>query len=398
MAEEQGVATQAPPPPAPPAAPPATGVQAPPPAPGGHRGGGGAIWFGVVLLLVGIGVLMGRIAPGLDLWGFWPASLAGLLFIIFGIRGMFWPPPADDTRLNKVVEGLTGISVGVILLANSVGALSWSLWWSVLSLWPVLLVSAGLDLIGKGLRASWIRVFSSAVVLCALWYGAFVLPATSSHWTWFSTGSAQAEPFAFSKPSDPDVRTGEAYIEGPVGAMTIMDGSDLVKASGRSTFGEPTLTTSVSGSKASVEIRSEQGGTVLFGMGDPRIDVELDRDVVWDLTLDSGVSELKASLEDLRLSGLHVKTGVSDAEIELGDRPDGDVEVTFDSGVSQVTIRVPEGTAVRVNREAGISNTSVDSALESVSGGWESAGYASARDRYTITLKSGVSDLKVEVR
>jgi len=395
MAEEQGTVMQAPPPPAPPA-PPTTG--APPPSAPGRRGGNGAVWFGIVLLVIGIGIILGRIAPGMNFWGFWPASFLGVIFIVLGIRGMFWPPAHDDSRLNKIVEGLTGISVGVILISNSIGAVPWSAWWSILSLWPVLLVSAGLDLIGKGLRSTWVRVLSSVIVLFALWYGAFVLPATSASWIWWRMDSYSSEPFEFSEPSDPDVKTGDAYIEGPVGSMTITDGTDLVNASGEGSFGEPTLTASTSGSKAKVDIRTHQDGPVFLGRGgDPRLDVELDGDVTWDLTIDTGVSDMSARLADLELSGLRVNTGVSNAEIELGDNPDGDVPVTFEAGVSQITIRIPVGTEVRIERDSGLSNTTVDSGLNKVDDGWETPGYEDAEDRYTVRFTAGISDFRVEL-
>jgi len=396
MAEEHGTVMQAPPPPAPPA-PPTTGAPQPPSS-GGRRGGNGAIWFGVALLVVGMGIILGRVAPDLNIWGFWPASFMGIVFIVLGIRGMFWPPPHDDTRLNKVIEGVTSISVGVILIANSTGALPWNVWWSVLSLWPILLVSAGLDLIGKGLRSTWVRVLSSVVVLVALWYGAFVLPATTTGWTWWRTGSASAEPFEFSEPSDSDITSGDAYIEGPVGTLTVTDGDDLVTATGRSNYGDPKFEVTTSGSKAEVDIRGLEDGPVFFGTGgNPRIDVELDRDVSWDLVVESGVSNVTARLEDLELSGLRLKSGVSNVELDLGDNPDGDVPVTLDAGISQVTIRIPNGTEVRIERDSGLSSTNVDGDLTKVDDGWESPGYDDASDRYTIRLSAGISDFRVEL-
>lgn len=396
MAEETSGVIEAPAPPAPPA-PPATGA-APQPSPsGGHRGGGGAVWFGVVLLVIGVGIIMGRVAPGADFWGFWPATMAGVLFIVFGIRGMFWPAHGDEGRLNKVVEGLTGISVGIILISNSIGAVSWSVWWSVLSLWPVLLVSAGLDLIGKGLRSTWVRVLSSVVVLAALWYGAFVLPSTSVTWDWWRVDQGTGQPFEYSEPSDPDITEGVATIEGPVGRMSITDGTKLVSAKGKSVFGEALFDVETDGSRAVVGVSTGEDGPVLFGTGDPRIEVRLDDGVVWDLSLDSGVTDLDARLARLSLSALRVETGVANATIELGDEPVGDVPVTFDAGVSQLTLRIPRGTAVRIERDSGLSSTSLDEDLADVNGGWETRDYGDADDRYTVRFASGISDFRVEL-
>ncbi|MDP2232187.1 MAG: hypothetical protein Q8K89_01010 [Actinomycetota bacterium] len=396
MAEETSEVTYAPNPPNPPN-PPVTGVAAPePPHFRGSRGGGGMAWFGVVLVVIGFGLVMGRVAPGISFGGFWPASVMGLVFIVLGIRGMFWPLPHDDTRPNKIIEGLTGISVGIILISNSIGAVPWGVWWSVLSLWPVLLVSAGLDLIGKGLRSTWLRVLSSVVVLLALWYGAFVLPVTSASALLWRVGTVTTEPFEFTKPAVSGVRRADAHIVGPVGAMTLTDGDALVTASGKSAFGQPSFSTEIDGSRASVDIRTGQEGSAFLAAGGPRLDVELDRDVIWGLTIDSGLADLRADLKGIRLSALRVKSGASNAVLELGSRPDGDVPVQFDSGVSQLTVRLPRDVEARVEREVGLSNTEVDPDLNAVDGGWETDGYRDANNRYTIRLKSGISDFRIE--
>ncbi|MDO9107498.1 MAG: hypothetical protein Q7U89_00695, partial [Coriobacteriia bacterium] len=82
MAEETGEVAYAPTPPAPPN-PPVAGVAAPePPKFRGSRGGGGMAWFGVLLVVIGLALVMGRVAPGISLGGFWPASVMGIVFIV----------------------------------------------------------------------------------------------------------------------------------------------------------------------------------------------------------------------------------------------------------------------------------------------------------------------------
>jgi hypothetical protein len=67
--------------------------------------------------------------------------------------------------VKRVFEGLTLVLIGVILLLNTTGSLPWSVWLHVLSLWPLLLVAAGLDIIAKGIDAEWLRVISSLLVI-----------------------------------------------------------------------------------------------------------------------------------------------------------------------------------------------------------------------------------------
>lgn len=54
---------------------------------GGVRSG--LIWFGAFLVVAGTVVLADRLYPESNLWGIWPATLIGLLFIAGGVRTMF---------------------------------------------------------------------------------------------------------------------------------------------------------------------------------------------------------------------------------------------------------------------------------------------------------------------
>lgn len=389
----QGSTVVAPPPPP----PPPTGTTAPMPEPREpHRRGGGTV-VGIVLVLVGVGLILGRVAPHLAFWGFWPLTLIGALAIVFGIRDMFAPLRPNDVRLDRIIEGLTGVSVGVILISNSIGALDWRVWLSVFSLWPLLLVAGGLELIGKGTRTSWLQVLSSAIVLLGLWYGAFVMPVGSNTWMWpvFSSSSTESRTFEFFEPVQPGLEGGAATITGAVGRITVSDGSALASATGRTFSGEPTFDVSTSGRRARVKIESDSAGPVIFGASDPFLDVELDRNLVWDLSIESGASEMDADLSNLAVSGLLVKSGVSQASVRLGRSLDREVQVTFESGVSSLSIRVPEDVPVRIERQSGISSSNIDSGLKKVSDGWESPDFADAHARYVILLKSGISDLRV---
>ena len=61
------------------------------------------------------------------------------------------------------------IGIGVIMLLNNFGYLNWGLW-EIISLWPVLLIAAGLEiLIG---RRSLLGAFAAALIVAALLTGA----------------------------------------------------------------------------------------------------------------------------------------------------------------------------------------------------------------------------------
>ncbi len=311
--------------------------------------------------------------------------------------------------LKRSAEGLTLVAIGLILLGNMLGMIPWGVWWNILSLWPLLLVAAGIDIIGRATDNSWLRVLSSLIVIAGLAYGVFVMPIDNSDsmpWPFVmsipTSGSTQSEPFDFTKPHDPSITTGTATVKGGVGELNVTDGPELVTSSGRSPF-EPEFDVRVGGDEAKVDISMGDGNWV-----SPRdkgsIDVTLDRDVVWDLTIDGGVSSIDADLANLSLSKLVVKAGVSKGVVALGEvdaaATDGGVPVTIDTGVSSITVRIKRGENVRLHVDTGLSSVNKAPEFSEVNGTsdkkvYETDGF-SASAFWDITLDAGISSVRIE--
>lgn len=311
-------------------------------------------------------------------------------------------------ELKRIAEGLTVIAIGLVLLGNTFGVIPWGVWWNVFTLWPVLLIAAGIDVIGRGTDNTWLRVLSSLLVIAGLAWGVFAMPVNGGAWGPFGpfvvtpmTSSGNNEPFDNTTQHDPAVLTGTARINGAVGTLTVTDGSDLVRASGESPF-EPVFDVS----------SSPRGADVTVGMGNghwvaprdsARLDVKLDRTVTWDLTIDGGVSQIDADLSDLSLSSVTLKAGVSKGTLTLGavdpTAARGGVPVLLDSGVSTFTLRIKEGENVRLRVDKGLSSVNKPAGLSLVEGSedtYETEGFSENLDFWDITLDAGVSTVRVE--
>jgi hypothetical protein len=303
--------------------------------------------------------------------------------------------------LKRVFEGITLVLIGIILLLNTTGSLPWSVWLHVLSLWPLLLVAAGLDIVARGIDAQWLRVVSSLLVIGGLLVGAFVLPVGDAmpgfgrYW-----GQAGAE-FDMAESANQRVSTGRAVVQGGVGSYRIGSGADLARTWGRSPYGQPEFAVAVSGDRADVTVTGPESGRVWIPgvRGASRINVALSGDVRWDLEIDTGVVDLQADLENLSVSSVEVRSGVSQVLLTLGGLPGGAGEVPVDvrGGVANFTVRVPSGVPVRVDAEAGLTNVSVDGDIPRVSGGgrtWMTPGYT-GDSGYRIRFEAGVSNVEV---
>src|SRR5512140_526455 len=74
-------------------------------------------------------------------------------------------PPAD---WGRAAEGIQMAGIALFLLLNTTGVLPWSFWLEALSLWPVLIMSAGVKVAFEKSRAPWVVLLGPALVLGSL--------------------------------------------------------------------------------------------------------------------------------------------------------------------------------------------------------------------------------------
>lgn len=384
-------------PPAPPVPTPTTGWTSP-----GHSGATtgarhGGIAFGVVLIAVGLIVLVGRFVPWFDVVRLWPLIvIASGLFQIFRSRGDVW--------IKRAVEGLGSVVVGLVLLGNTFGYISWSVWVTMLSLWPLLLVALGIELLGRGLHQNWLRALSNVVLILGLLYGVFVL---GPGWAGggvplFGLSAGNMAVFEASAPHDPALAEGDAAIKVGAVRLNVGAGDRLAAIKGNAPTGdEPVLDTSSNAGAASVTISEPSDRTVFLPSNDRTLDVALDRAITWrSLRLNVGAVQGEVDLRELAVAEVEANVGASELRLQIGAKAP-DVKVDISGGATSVTILVPADAAVTVDARSGLSNVSVPASFRRLSGvpgfgesTWTSDG--SGGPRIAIAMQSGVADLNIE--
>ncbi|MBN1192891.1 MAG: hypothetical protein JXA36_04275 [Coriobacteriia bacterium] len=366
-----------------------------PSAESGARRSPAALRWGVALVLLGLALLVNQFAPGVRLWQYWP-----LIVVAVGVRGVFGPKGGPWT-IRHPAEGLVTVAFGLVLLGQMTGYLGWNVWLSILQLWPLLLVSVGLEIMGKGLHSEWIRALGSVVVIGGLAYGSLVMTATGG-WPPSILPVGESEPFEYSAAHESGVEEGKAEIRGGVGALSVKAGRNLVTAEGRSPF-EPDFKAEIRGRRADVSasLGSDTWGPVGI---DARLDVSLDRQVRWDVDVDAGVTQYEIDLSELEIGALDLDAGVSDGVLVLGpsSRAGGEdpVVAIIDAGVSSLRIRVPEGDDVRLVIGQGLTSVDTKGDWTSSRDGdarvYESDGFRGDGAYWDIRIEAGIGGVTVE--
>jgi hypothetical protein len=110
------------------------------------------ITIGLVFLLSNLGLLGENVWD--NIWRLWP-----VIFIAIGLDSLF--------RRNEIAGPVFMIGLGLIFLLSSLRLIGWGAWDILWRLWPVLLVSVGLEII-VGRRSLWISILIVLVILAGL--------------------------------------------------------------------------------------------------------------------------------------------------------------------------------------------------------------------------------------
>ena len=365
------------------------------PTPPDHRGGG--VFLGVMLVVLGAVFLVSQFLPWFTApwWQLWP-----LIIIVAGVVQVF-TPGSNGWGVDRVFEGLGTVIFGLILLGNTTGYISWSVWWTVVTLWPALVIALGLTILAKGLGQSWLRIAATLVIWITLAY------AVAVSWTgsaaivpsgaWAGSGG---QAFAFSEPGV-GVKKASLLLKAGAGEIRIGSGSKLVTVDGQSVYGSPAFATGRDGDSAWVRVGfndSGKGTVMVPGMAGARINTKLSDTALWDISLETGASSLDADMSDIRARDIEVKTGASAVTIKLGEVPAGVRESTLvvKSGVSSVRILIPRDAEARVEAQNGLVANDVGGRLERRDDAWQTPGYSSASKSWDIRTQAGVGSVSID--
>jgi len=309
-----------------------------------------------------------------------------------------------EPAVKRVAEGLGSVAFGAVLLGNTLGLIPWTVWFSIVSLWPLLLVAIGIELVGRGMHMPWVRALSNVVLILGLGYAVLVMQpsagAISAPVLFPAMGASQV--FADGKASEPGVTNGTAEIRVGATKMTVAAGESLATISGWAPKADtPVLTTSVNGSDTVVTIEDPGAHGIVIGTEQRALNVRLDRAVKWsEIRMDVGAVAADADLSGLDVAAVKLNVGASDAKIKIGTRAES-VKLDISGGATSVTVLVPAKSACTVTATSGLSNVRVPAGFRQLSGivvignsTFASAG--SGGPKIAISLASGVSDLRIE--
>ena len=283
------------------------------------------------------------------------------------------------------------ICVGIILLLNTTGILEWSIWWSILSLWPVFIIAAGLELL-IGWRSTWASLLVALLVVAI---------AAGALWASQAGISGSGLDSQRIKQSLGDATQAEVSIDPVMGVLRI----DALPESANLVEGEVRL-------GRNEEVREElsrQGGRAIYTLESsgeswapfPPI---WNSQRIWDLGISPGASlhlrpDLAFGVKELDLTGLTLdelnsSMALGHTKVILPD--EGRAEAHISGALGVIEVIIPKETAVRLHAGTALVPRLVPEDFQKQENDvYLSPGYASAENRVNLDVSLAIGLLTV---
>ena len=310
----------------------------------------------------------------------------------------------NDSRSLARQSGF-GFAGGLILLG--VFGLLWNLevlpdgfWGEFWTLWPLLLVAVGVNLVLSRQRA-WLGSLAALTVvagsLVAAWVLAVANPSTSHSLSINSESISVTSDGAQSARLNLILAAGDLSLTGGAPAGLLLSGGSQGSVAQAS---EQRVSVSRSGSRSTMDVRLNADWNFQFpprrgSSSSSRWILRHAEGIPTDIRIETGASDLDLDLRELNVQSLNVDGGAADIDVVLPANA-GRTSAEFNIGAADLDITVPAGVAAEIDFEGGISSLNIDESRFPKQGDlYVSPDFESAANRVTIKIEAGVSDITI---
>jgi len=294
------------------------------------------------------------------------------------------------TRRGGLVGPLVLIGLGVILLLNNLGVVGWDIWWTLLRIWPVFLIAAGIDLL-IGRRSVWGSLVT-LVLIVAVFAGGIGL-------AWQPRGGETLASERITEPlggaSRAEVTIGRAV--GPVRIEALIDSPNLMEGTARLHKGEKAhRDVQRSGNTAVLKLESTGNfvGVLPTRRQTAGWNLGLNADVPLKLTVNTAVGDNDLDLTGLQVDKLEASVAVGRNAVTLPD--EGRLQAKVSGAMGQAIIEIPESMAARIRFSTGLVSRQVPARFKETGDDvFESAGYAGAESRVDLEVSLAMGQVVI---
>jgi len=298
-------------------------------------------------------------------------------------------------KISNVRNGVLFVCAGLVLLLNTLDKLNWSVWGQILSLWPVLLIAIGIELIFKKTSLSFLAVLSPVLILLSILGPVFFYHSDNR------IPAFALKEYKWSERPDSVVTKATVILDISKGHLDISSNQEnLIQAELKYWTEKPHCGYyySHSDSSATLEIRENNrhwADRFWKNMKDNDWNISLSKLPIFDLRIYSAATSANLDLSEIRVEKLRLETNVGKSQIKLGKLL-ANVKAVIRSDVSDISVLVPKSSGLKIISDTELSSTSFNFKYNKQDDTFLTDNFQTAPNKIEIDLQGAISSLKID--
>lgn len=299
-------------------------------------------------------------------------------------------------KIAKIRNGVILISLGLVFLLNNLGYVPWAVWFRIVSLWPVILIAIGIEIIFRKTRLSFLTILSPLLFMAAI-LGPTCFQKVELHKVYRAP-----ETYQYSENLDTSLTKVTAILQLRAGNLEISSGTEgLVSAKLEYWKRKPITTHEYSGfdSSATIEIRDRERGWKGWSWrawGAKDWEIKLTDRIPIDLRIYAKATDGELDLSDLKLENLNLDIKAANFNIKLGDMVD-QLNGRIESDASRLSLLIPEDVGLKIENHSKLTSTSFSQlSILKYDNIYQTSNFDQASQKITLSLEGSVTRLVVK--
>jgi energy-coupling factor transporter transmembrane protein EcfT len=308
---------------------------------------------------------------------------------------------------RKLFWGVLLVIIGVLFILKNMGVI-WFDWWTILHLWPLILILWGISLIPM---KDYVKLILSLVAIALTFlivskYDNSDRPFMNwhrNHHNWQFNIDDSDEDSTYNSETqelyqsyDSTFKTASLNFEAAAGDFTIADSlltDKLLLFRKKGNIGDYSMTSSDEGDKRIVNLKIKDTN-VKFKNNSNEVEMYLNPEPAWDFKFDVGAANINFDLSKFKIGNLQLDGGASSMYLKLGSKlPESKVKVN--AGAASINIDVPQNAGVEIRTETVLTSHDFEGFKKVSKGHYRTDNFNSSTNKIFIEVDAGVSSLEV---
>jgi hypothetical protein len=298
-------------------------------------------------------------------------------------------------KISRIRNGVILISVGLVLLLNNLDYVDWSVWFSILSLWPVLLIAIGIEKLFARTSLKFLALLSPILLLVAILGPAYFYSSQEEKDFLRNTYNWEKElEFPYKK--------GYASLDFKAGRLEIDSNTDKL-VSAKLDYWRRKPISIYNYSEPDSLVRLNLKDVDRFWRGEFRSSFKKSRDwnislsdkIPWELEIENAAMSGDLDFSELILENLTIELDASSLKLKLGDKVKF-LKASIDTDVSSLELLLPKSAGLKIESHSSLSSTQFRNiSLNREKKRTWTYNYDTAPSKIEIRLKGAISSLRI---